>query len=155
MPISGSFRDRFAIAAAPTVVRDHFADLDRIVANYGPLARSERIDAHTITFVLAPQNYGITTFHGRYTCRYQPFAEDRLTWQSVGDGTITASGEIRCTPDGRGGTSMDYQHQLGLQLDVNALLLRAIAPVAAQAIARESRAYVERMITDLLGRRMA
>lgn len=145
----GSFHDEFTVAAPPEAVLAQFLDLDQIVEHYGDLESTERLDDHTIRFLLTNQNHGVFSFQGRYDCRYER-ADDRTTvWTSQGDdGNVHTSGKATVAPGSEPGTTrLDYQADMALDIEVNKMLAPVLEPVVKASIGQQMRAYVKRMIS--------
>jgi len=143
----GTFHESFTTSVSVRHARDVFADLDQITAHYGDLERADKLDERTLAFHLPPKNHGITTFTGRYDCRYEPEGEDALTWTTVGDtGNIRSDGRAVFTAGPEGRTTIDYQARLRLDMDVGRITARVLGPVIRQAMVQQTRAYVKRMI---------
>lgn len=142
--IRGEFHEQFTTSATAEAACTAFANLDTIIANYGPLENAEKLDTQAIRFTLEEQNHGITTFQGTYTCRYVTEGVC-LTWSSEGTGNIKAEGTATFTPSESGAT-IDYRASLELDMSVNAMIAKMIAPIVGAAIQKEMKAYVERMI---------
>jgi hypothetical protein len=144
---NGDFRETFTTTASPLQARDTFGDLDTIIENYGELERGDKLDAHTVQFLLKEQNHGITKFQGKYTCQYTCPDEQTLTWKTVGEpGNIQAEGTAIFTQSGDGSTSIDYHGKLSLEMDLNKMMAGMLKPVVGQMIAHEMKEYVKRMI---------
>ena len=141
----GEFHEQFTTSATAEAACAAFANLDTIIANYGPLENAEKLDTQAIQFTLEEQNHGITTFQGRYTCRYITEGAS-LSWSSEGDGNIKAEGTATFASSDSGAT-IDYRASLELDMGVNAMVAKMITPIVAAAIQKEMKAYIERMIT--------
>lgn len=146
--LSGSFRARFTLRVPLEQAVAAFADPDTHVACFDGLERHERRDAQTVRFVLPQQSYGVTTFKGDYTCRYQRDGHT-VRWDTV-QGNIHARGTARFSETAEG-TILDYEQQIGLDLDVGRLLQKTIQPIVSRSIEREARAFVERMVRKVEG----
>jgi hypothetical protein len=143
----GAFHETFITGASARHARDVFADLDQITTHYGELERAEKLDDRTLAFYLPPKNHGITLFTGRYDCRYEPYEDHTLIWTTVGDtGNIRSEGRAVFTTGSDGRTTIDYQARLQLEMEVGRIAARLLGPVIRQAMNRETRAYVKRMI---------
>jgi len=143
----GTFHETFNTGVSARHARDVFADLDQITAQYGDLEHTEKLDDCTLAFNLPPKNHGITIFTGRYDCRYVAHGDDTVTWTTVGDtGNIRSEGRAVFTTGSDGRTAIDYLANLQLDMDVGRIAARLLGPVIRQAMKRETRAYVKRMI---------
>ncbi len=128
-------------------LRDHFADVEAVIAHYGHLEHADRRDDRTVHFVLPPQNHGVTTFNGRYTCQWTVVDDHTVRWRTVedGSGNMWSEGEATFREEG-GRTAMHYRHTLAIDLSVNRMLAKMIRGVVAEVTRRELRAYVLRML---------
>jgi uncharacterized membrane protein len=147
---TGSFHQDYTLQAPLEAARDHFADLDAVIANYGStLERADKQGDGTLSLWLKDQNYGVTRFRGHYVCRWSTPDEHTVRWETLEAANMDSSGTARFErlPDGR--THLVYDIRLVLDIDVGRLLTKVIGKVVEQAIAREARAYVERLIATL------
>jgi len=140
---------RFTTPVGYEAARDHFASLEQIIAQSADVEQAEVVDQGTISFLLKEQNHGITTFQGRYTCRYTLADEHTLVWQTVGEGhNMTSEGRATFQAEGEL-CAVDYTEKLGLDLDVPAMVVPMLKPVIRQVLAAEMAKYVERMTEAL------
>ena len=145
---TGTFNESFTVAASPEAVRAHFLDTDAIIEHFGDLESAEKLDDHTVRYLMEEQNHGIFSFQGRYTCRYEADGEDGSRWESQGDdGNIWTHGSLTVAPgDAPGTTKLDYQAEMTLEIDLNPMLATALAPVVKASIPSQMKDYVKRMI---------
>jgi len=145
---TGQFHESFTVQAPPDTVRDHFLDLDAIIANFGDLESAEQLDANTVSFLMQAQNHGVFTFQGRYACRYEPDGDSGVKWESQGDdANIWTHGKLTVAPGpAPGTTTLDYQAQMTLEIEVNAMLAPVLEPVVKASIPGQMKDYVKRMI---------
>ena len=141
--LSGAFRARFTLRAPLEQALATFADPAAHAACFEGLDRHELIDPQTVRFVLPPQSYGVTTFQGDYTCRYQRQG-DTVAWHTL-RGNIHAQGSARFRQTDQG-TLLDYEQQIRIDLDVGRLLRKTIQPIVSRSIQKEARQFVERMV---------
>ena len=143
----GDFHEVFTSTADANHARKTFGDLDTIITHYGALEHGEKLDENTVRFTLKEQNQGVTSFQGRYTCRYLLDDANTLTWDTIGeDGNIKADGTAIFTPTANG-CSIDYHGRLALDMPINRMMAKVLKPVIQTVIAQEMRAYVKRMIS--------
>ncbi|HHO54475.1 MAG TPA: hypothetical protein ENK18_27285 [Deltaproteobacteria bacterium] len=129
----------------PTTAREHFADLDTIVAATKGVASAE-IDGRTIHFVLEEEDHGVVKFQGDFHCTYT-LEGDTLRW-ATREGNLQQSGEARFTPAGDGVT-LDYTETVKVELGVPAMMAPMLKPVLAAVLAKEVKEYLGRMVTRL------
>ena len=152
---TGRFRETYTLRAPLDAARAHFADLDAVIANYGEtLDRAEKRGPDTLELRLKEQNYGVTRYAGRYTCRWQVDGDRTVRWRTIEPGNLDSSGTATVEPLSDGRTRMVYDITLVLDIDVGRLLSVAIGKIVETAISREARAYVERL-NAALERRVA
>ena len=122
---TGRFRETYTLRAPLEAARAHFADLDAVIANYG-----------------------VTRYDGHYTCTWETDG-DRVRWRTIDRSTLDSSGSatFEALPDGR--TRMVYEITLALEIDVGRLLSAVIGKIVEAAIAKEARAYVDRLVVAL------
>jgi len=147
---TGRFRETYTLRASLADARNHFADLDQVIAHYGgTLDRAEKRGDGVLELWLKPQNYGVTRFDGHYTCRWVVEGDKTVRWTSSGNGTLDSSGTatFEALPDGR--TRMVYDIALSLDIEVGRLLSAMIGKVVEASIAKEARAYVDRLVAAL------
>lgn len=141
--LSGTFRARFTLRAPLDQAVAAFADPAMHARCFQGLQRYELLDPQTVRFILPQQSYGVTTFSGDYTCRYQRQG-DTVRWHTP-RGNIDARGSARFS-EAAEGTRLDYEQQITLDLDVGRLLRKTIQPIVSLSIEKEARAFVERMV---------
>jgi hypothetical protein len=138
--------ETFHSQASVERLRDHFADLDAIIANYGHLERAERLGDRTVRFTLPPKNHGVTQFDGCYTCEWTHVDASTIRWKTIGtDNNMWSDGEATFTTQG-GRTAMRYRHTIAIELSVNRMLAKMVGGVVSEVTRRELRAYVKRML---------
>ena len=153
---TGEFSDTFTVRVPLDVARRHFADPAQHATWYGDLERYELLGDGAVRYQLPEYNYGVTTFQGRYTCRYTELDDHRVQWRTIGeDHNIRLRGDAVFSEQPDGSTSMRYDATLVLEFPVGRLLRRVVQPLVAQSVRREMRAFVERMITAVEGRHSA
>jgi carbon monoxide dehydrogenase subunit G len=138
-----------SIPVPPAAARDHFGDLDVIVACSSGVDRAERPGGGAVRFFMKPQNHGFARFEGRYTCVYR-FPDDRtLAWETPeGDGNMGSSGEATFTAEG-GGTRVDYVERVWMEMEVPGPMAGMLRPVISKVLAAEVAAYVKRVRAGL------
>ena len=125
----------------------HFADPETIVGHSENVA-SANVEGDTVHFVLTEQDHGITKFEGRYSCRYT--ADGNIVkWQTVGEGNFVQSGQATFTELDGGKTEIAYTEDLGIDLDVPAMMAPMLKPVISQVLAHEAKGFLGRMIKTL------
>jgi hypothetical protein len=145
----GTYEETFTVATPPEVTRAHFASLEAIVANYGPLRSHRMVDHETLELVLVPQADKGVEFAGAYTCRYVFTSENVLEWSTIRTENLWSSGRavFRAAPGG--GTTVAYSQQMEAEMKVNALLGRIIAPIVSGRIRDGVKTYLQRMRASL------
>ena len=88
----GEFEEVFEVNASPDVAKQHFGDVERVGANYGPVEKWEKIDDQTIHILLLPQKAQGTTFQGEYTARYVHRDDELLEWTTEGESSMSSTG---------------------------------------------------------------
>lgn len=147
--LTGTFSDTFDLPCDIATARAHFADPPTIAANYGPLKSHEVIGDHSLRLILPTQNHGISTFDGRYDCDWTFPADDVVAWSTrPGSGNMDSSGRARFTKTASG-CRMHWDSTIAIEMDVNRFLAKGLQPVVGMMVAREMKAYVERMIRAL------
>jgi len=147
---TGTFHHDYVLDAPLEVARDHFADLYAVIANYGStLERAEKRGDGTLALWLKEQNYGVTRFRGHYVCRWSTPDEHTVRWETLGEHNMDSRGTARFEAVGHGGTRLVYDIRIVLDIDVGRLLTKVIGKVVSQAIGREARAYVDRLVATL------
>ncbi len=146
----GHFHATYAVDAPLEATRNHLADLDAVVAHYGDtLERGEPRGDGVLALWLREQNYGVTRYRGHYVCRWEVVDPHTVRWRTEPGHNLDSSGTAKFSalPDGR--TRMDYDITLVLDIDVGRLLAGVIGGIVSQAVAREARAYVERLVASV------
>lgn len=148
MPVfSAELQHTFSTPAPMEQVHRCFFDVDTHIANFGQLASANKLDDHTVDYTLKAANYGVTTFQGRYTCRYASPDAQTITWSTLDpESNMQSVGTVRLTALPDGGTSIDYTATLGLDIDVPSMMAPMIKPVIRQVAAAEMKQFVKRMI---------
>ena len=143
----------WTVQRSPADTLAFFADLDQTVRHTVDLASHERLDARTLRLELTEQRSGKATYTPRYTVRYHPdAAAGVLRWASLDDGgSMQISGEARFSGPEEGPTTLQWAERVAVEVPLNRLLGRAVAPVAEGLIRRGIRGYVDRMIESLEG----
>ena len=144
---TGQFHETFTVRAEPERVRAQFLDLDAIVAQFGDLETAEKLGDNTLRYLMREQNHGVFKFQGAYTCSYHEDGPNGARWASEGDGNIRTHGKLTVAPGVEAGTTLlDYQAEMSLDIDVNAMLAPVLEPVVKASIPGQMRDYVKRMI---------
>lgn len=142
----GTHTESRTVDAAPEAVRNHFANLDTIVAHTKDV-ESGNIDGRTVHFVLKEENHaGVLTFQANFKCTYV-LDGDTLTWTSA-DGNMDQAGKATFTADGSG-TKIDYTETVKVNLDVPAMMSPMLKPVFSAMASQEVAAFVKRMCASL------
>lgn len=141
--ISGTFRATFDLRAPLEQAIATFADPAAHAACFQDLERHERVDDRTLRIVLRRQSYGVTSFQGDYTCRYERDGET-VRWTTL-RGNVHAHGSARFSRRGEG-CRLEYEQHVTVELQVGALLGKTIQPIAARALQDEARRFVERLV---------
>lgn len=143
---AGEHTETFTVDVPLEKARAHFRSFDNIVANFGQLERHEKLDEDTIRFLLVPQNAVGATFRGKYDCRYSFPQENVLAWKTVSkDANIFADGTATFTRLGENRTKVVYSQKLEMEIPVNRLIGKAIAPLVKREIVAGVKAYLDRM----------
>jgi hypothetical protein len=143
---AGEHTETFTLDVPLERARAHFRSFDNIVANFGQLERHEKLDDDTLRFLLLPQNALGATFRGKYDCRYSFPSENVLAWKTVSaDANIFADGSATFTSLGASRTRVVYTQKLEMEIPVNRLVGRAIAPLVKREIVAGVKAYLDRM----------
>ncbi len=130
-------------------VRAHFSSLDVVAAQSNEVERFEKLDAHTLHFVLEAQNLTFAQFRGEYTARYE-VVEGTLEWGSPVEGqNMGQSGRATFTATPEGHTAVDYTERIFTEMAVPAILAMGLRPVVAAALRSEMEGYVKRMVEAL------
>ncbi len=147
---TAQFHDVFSCACPPAAALATFADTQVIAANHGDLDHAEQLGDGRVAYVLTPQNHGVTTFQGRYTCHYTARDGQRLVWSTEPGGNMTSAGTATFTATPTG-CRIDYRATLTVDMDVGRLVAAVVRPVFGKMAQRGQRAYVERMISAAEG----
>ncbi len=144
----GTYTDKLVVHADVNTARDHFANLETIVANTKDLEQAD-IDNDTIHFLLEAQEHtGIGTFQGKYSCRYA-VTDGVLSWESVGDGNTRQSGRATFTAVDGGATEVDYTESIAIDMDVPKLMAPMLKPLIGPMLKHELSEYAKRMVKSL------
>lgn len=147
---TGRFRETYVLNVPIEAARDWFANVDAVVAHYGDtLDRAEKRAPDTLELWLKPQNYGVTSYAGHYTCRWERHGDRAVRWTTQGAGNLDSRGTAAFEPLPDGRTRMVYDITLALDIEVGRLLSAMIGKIVEAAIAKEARAYVERLVAAL------
>ncbi len=140
----GTHSESRQLDVAPEVARAHFSDLAAIVAATKGVASSS-IDERTIHFVMEEEDHGVVKFQADFRCTYV-LEGDTVRW-STAEGNLQQSGQARLTASGQG-AQLDYTETVKVDLDLPAMMAPMIKPVLAAVLAKEMKAYVERMVVS-------
>lgn len=141
---SGEYRETFHVDAPLEQVRDHFADLDTIAANYGGLERFEKKSEDTLYFLLEPKSEKGISFQGEYTARYVVDG-DVLRWSTVDGRNMWSEGTARFSRDGDKRTRVEYHQRIETEMSINRLLAKIASPIVSREISQGVKAYLQRM----------
>lgn len=143
------FSTQLTIPHPVDTVRAHFADLETIATQSNEVERWERVDEHTLHFLLEKQNLTFAQFQGDYTARYE-LADGVLRWHSPVEGeNMGQSGEARFEATPAGHTQLTYTERLFAEMPVPAIIAAGLKPVVAGALRSEMEGYVKRMVEAL------
>jgi hypothetical protein len=145
---AGEYDETFEVAAPLDVAKGHFGSLDAIVANYGPIQSSRRIDPDTLEITLVPRSEKGVTFNGKYACRYT-WDGDTLTWTTTATQNMWSTGRARFVRLSDTRTQVVYSQRMETEMQVNALLAKVIAPIVNSEIRKGVKDYLERMRRSL------
>jgi hypothetical protein len=140
---SGSHRETFTMDAPPQVVLAHFGDLDMIVRHYGPIERTERLDADTLTFILQEKGMRGVRYQARYTVRYER-GEGCVRWHTIASENLWSRGEVRVRARGEG-SEIDYEQAIETEIPVPRLLAKVAEGIVRHEIVSGVQAYLGRM----------
>lgn len=145
---AGEYDETFEVPAPLEVAKAHFGSLDAIVANYGPIQSSRKIDESTLEITLVPRSEKGVTFAGKYACRYT-WDGDTLTWNTTVTQNMWSSGRARFSRIGDTRTQVVYSQRMETEMQVNSLLAKVIAPIVNNEIRKGVKEYLERMRRSL------
>lgn len=130
----GSHEETFTLDVPIEKAKEHFSDLDTIIANYGNLERGEKVNEKTIHFVLEPKSAMGATFQGDYQVEYNFTSDNEFEWKSVGSGNMSAKGGITFKALDDDKTQLTYRQEMVVDMPINRLLSKAIAPIVSKNI---------------------
>ena len=146
---TAQFDETFQVPASPQTVLAQVLDLDQVVEHYGDLESHERLDEHTLRFLLEEQNHGVFQFQGRYDCRYLADGDNAVVWESLGEGgNVWTKGRATVAPSD-GGTALHYTAEMTIEIEANKMLAPLLKPVVEASIPMQMKAYVKRMLKAL------
>lgn len=141
----GAYEETFTVDFPIAVVEAHFGDLDTIAANYGPLARHEKIGDDTLHLILVPKSEKGVTFNGAQKCRWQRPSAGLLTWDTTETKNMWSKGRATFTAVGDNRTRVHFSQHITTEMQVNRLLGKVIQPIVKREIAKGVKEYLERM----------
>jgi hypothetical protein len=109
------------------------------------MEKIEVLDDHEIRFVVKPQASHGVTFTAHYLCRYEIDPQGVLRWRSTASENIWVEGEAHLTALSPTSTRLDYKQSLAMEMQVNRLLAKIIAPLVTKGIRDGVRAYLKAM----------
>lgn len=145
---TGTFDDTFDLGVDVATAVAHFANTDMIAAHYGILESFEKVGDDTLKLVLPQENHGIAKFKGAYTGVWSK-TDTVVEWTTVpGSGNLVSVGTatFTATPSG---CRMAWKSSITITMDVNRFVAKAVKPIVGTFVAREMRAYVNRMMAAL------
>lgn len=140
---AGNHHERFTVDAPPDVVAAHFSDLDMIVKHYGPIERSEKLDADTLRLTLQEKGMKGVSYQAQYTVRYER-EPGVLRWKTIASDNLWSSGEARFSAQGAG-TLVDYTQRIETEVPVPRLLAKMADGIVTREIEGGVKAYLQRM----------
>ena len=145
------FTETLSSPASPERALAFLRDPEARIRATEELERCERVDERSVRFFLKTERHGPVEFNGRYLLRWSREG-DTVRWSTVHEpgSNITVSGQARITPDGRGGSRIDWDEQVATELPINRIVAKAVGPVASRLMARGIRGAVERMLAGVV-----
>lgn len=142
---SGTHRESFTVDRPVDAVQAHFSDLDMIVRHYGPIERSEKLDADTLRLTLQEKGAKGIRYQAIYTVRYERGTPGLLRWTTIQSDNLWSSGEARFAAEGPGRTRVDYQQTIETEIPVPRLLAGMAEGLVRSEIVGGVKAYLGRM----------
>jgi hypothetical protein len=130
-------------AAAATAA---FADLDRQIACHPELASADKLDATSVQMRMREMKHGPVGFAGLYTLRFTTVG-NTVRWVTE-RGNVNVRGEVSFS-DTPSGVRMSIQEDVTVDIELPALVARALRPVVETMIGRGSGSFVERIVAEL------
>lgn len=140
----GETEETIVVNAPLEEAKAHFRDLQMIAKHNKEMESCTEVDDETLHFVLVPQEHKAVTFRGDYVCRYT-LSGDTLTWRSIESNNIWVSGKAEFFDAGGNKTRIRYYQSLELEMDVNRLLAKVIAPLAKKGMRKGVKTYLNDM----------
>lgn len=108
------------------------------------LARSEKVDDHTMRWVMKEENQKGIRFTPDYTVRYEDNGKDSFSWSTVsGNPRARGNGKVRSL--GESETEVDYHETITVDIPVPRLLAAVIKGIVSNQIA----SGVDRFLDDI------
>jgi uncharacterized membrane protein len=145
------FEETFIVPVSQEVASAHFGDLETIARNYGPLESWKKLDEDRLHLRLAPISDKGVTFHGEHVCAYQRPSAGRLTWKTTESSNLWSQGEATFTAEGASSTRVRFRQTMEVEMKVNALLAKVIAPIVNMKTRQGIAEYLQRMRATLPG----
>ena len=146
---AGTHTERFTIDAPAAVVARHFSDLDMIVRHYGPIERSDKLDADTLRLTLQEKGTRGIRYQGIYTVRYDRSTPNVLRWTTIASDNLWSNGEARFVEIGGPGaaprTEVHYNQTIETEIPVPRLLAGFAEGLVRNEIVGGVKSYLERM----------
>jgi len=117
----------------------------RIIESLGNVDATEHVDDRTIRIVQNEVHEKGVRFKGDRTVRYDYDGADLLTWNTVSNGNMMASGQARFIAEDETRTRVEFRETIECEMQVNRLLGRVLKPIVERHIARGVGEYLERV----------
>lgn len=141
---TGDYKEVFELSVTPEVAKAHFSHVETIAANYGPVESWEKLDDERLHFVLKEQKAKGESFTPDFVARYHFTEPDTLVWETE-EGNMISQGRAIFSGTASGGTQVDYQGTIEMELPLGRILSKIISPIAGKLMKNGIRDYVDRM----------
>ncbi|MBA2663275.1 MAG: hypothetical protein H0U74_13390 [Bradymonadaceae bacterium] len=140
--IEGTEKQSLVINAPLEQVVDFFGDPKKLQVCFTQLERAEEIEPGLWKWVLREKNEKGVKFQGTYSVRYEREGDDRVVWNTVGEGNMRSKGTVRCRKLGQK-TEVDYEETIATDLPIPKLAAKVFNGIVAREIRKGVGGYLE------------
>ena len=146
--IDTEYERTFTVEASGQEVAEFLSNPSGLRHCMADLERAEKIDEQTWQWVLEEVGAKNITFQGDYTVRYGRDGK-RVTWESVGDGTMRTEGEAIVDEIGDERSRVDYRETLSSDLPIPRLAKKVFSGIVDREVSKGVDKFLDAVIEYL------